>query len=100
MSELSLSQTPPGGWQFTSPQTSWSVPTPIAWTFGQAVDLIRRHRLANPAIVQKHGLATDYDSVAAELVAFTRTRLGMADALSQPTLRPGEKPSGRCCGAS
>lgn len=97
MSELSLTQTPPGGWQFVQPQTSWEMPTPIAWTFSQAVERIQRHRLANPAIVKQHGLATDFNSVAAELEAFTRTRLGMGDVLSVP-VRPGERPTGKCCG--
>lgn len=96
--ELSRSQFPSGGWQFVQPQTGWSAPTPIASTFDQTVDLIRKHRMANPAIVQKHGLPTDFNSVALELEAFTRTRLGLPDSFSQP-VRPGERvQTGRCCG--
>ncbi len=99
MSELSLSQTPPGGWQFVQAQTGWQMPTPIAWTFGQAVDLIRKHRMANPAITQKHNLATDFNSVAAELEAFTRTRLNLGAPTDPPPLAPGAAPrSSRCCG--
>lgn len=96
--ELSRSQFPSGGWQFCQPQTNWCAPTPVSSTFDQTVDLIRKHRLANPAITSKHSLATDFGSVAAELEAFTRTRLGMADTFSEPA-RPGERvQTARCCG--
>lgn len=98
MSELSHSQTPTGGWQFVQPQTGWAAPTPIASTFDQTVVLIQKHRLGNPAITAKHNLPTDFNSIAAELDAFTRTRLGIGDAFSQP-VRPGAAPQqARCCG--
>jgi len=74
---LSRSQTPPGGWQFHVPQTGWSAPTPVASTFDQTVQLIIKHRLANPAITAKHNLSTDTTIVGKELEAFTRLRLGL-----------------------
>lgn len=98
MSELSRSQFPPGGWEFCIPQTGWCAPTPKNSTFDQTVDLIRKHRMANPAITKKHSLPTDFNSVALELEAYTRTRLGLGDAFSQP-VRPGERvQTSRCCG--
>lgn len=77
MSQLSHTQTPPGGWQFYQPQTKWSAPNPIANTFDQQVTNIIKHRLANPATTVQFKLATDFNSVAAELDSYTRTRLGM-----------------------
>jgi hypothetical protein len=97
--ELSRSQFPAGGWQFFQSQTNWHAPTPVSSTFDQTVDLIRKHRLANPAVTKQHNLATDFNSVAMELEAYTRTRLGMGDTFSQPALRPGERQTaGKCCG--
>ena len=98
MSELSRTQTPPGGWQFTQPQTGWAAPTPIASTFDQTVVLIQKHRMANSAIVAKHNLNTEFNAIAKELEAYTRTRLGMPDTFSEPA-RPGAAPvQARCCG--
>lgn len=76
---LSRSQFPNGGWIFYQPQTRWSPPTPKASTFDQTVVLIMKHRMANPAITVKYRLATDFNSVANELEAFTRARCGIAD---------------------
>lgn len=87
MSELSRTQTPPGGWQFYQPQTKWSAPTPIASTFDQTVILIIKHRLANGAITVRNNLATDPVSVGNELEAFTRARLGLGPAIA-PKLSP------------
>lgn len=87
MSQLSHTQTPPGGWQFYQPQTKWSAPNPIANTFDQQVTNIIKHRLANPATTVQFKLATDFNSVAAELDSYTRTRLGMP-ALSFPKPMP------------
>lgn len=99
MAELSRSQFPSGGWQFCQSQTDWCAPTPKNSTFDQTCVLIRNHRLANPAIVAKHNLSTDLNSIAAELEAYTRTRLNLGDAFSQPP-RPGERvQTAKCCGA-
>ena len=76
-SQLSHTQTPPGGWQWYSPQTRWTLPNPVSVTFDQAVTLIMKHRLANPAVTVQFRLATDFNSIAAELDSFTRSRLGM-----------------------
>lgn len=99
MSTLSLTQTPPGGWQFFQAQTGWSAPTPIASTFDQTVVLIIKHRLANPAIVGKHNLRTDRDGVAAELLAFNKARLGLPEGDGPPPPAPGAAPKrAACCG--
>ena len=98
--ELSRSEFPNGGWQFTQPQTGWEAPTPKSPTFDQTVVQIRDHRLGNPAIVAKHNLSTDLGSIAKELEAFTRTRLGMPSAdtpVSAMPLPPGAKAQ-KCCG--
>lgn len=96
---LSRSQIPPGGWQFVQPQTGWANPHPVNTTFDQTVDLIRKHRAANPALVLKHNLSTEFNAVAMELEAYTRTRLGMTDALSAPNLPGGTSGTQtRCCG--
>ena len=98
--ELSRSQFPNGGWQFTQPQTGWEAPTPKSSTFDQTVVLIRDHRLGNPAIVAKHNLSTDLAAIGKELEAFTRTRLGMPSAemaASAMPLPPGVKEQ-KCCG--
>jgi hypothetical protein len=74
MNDLSHSQVPPGGWRYYQPQSKWSVPNPVSQTFGQAVQLIIKHRMANPALVLKHGLKTDVASVEQELDSY-RVRL-------------------------
>lgn len=81
---LSRSQFPPGGREFYQPQSKWSAPTPKSSTFDQTVVLIIKHRLANPAMVVRFGLATDAVSVGNELEAYTRARLGMS-----PPVTPG-----------
>lgn len=100
MSNLSLTQTPSGGWDFYQPQTNWRMPTPIAQTFGQAVVLIIRHRMANPAVGVKAAWKTDKTSVEAELIMFTRLRLGLPDASSAVVAGSGAPAPtrGGCCG--
>lgn len=71
---MNTSATPPGGWQFHSPQTGWNAPTPVASTFDQTVNLIIKHRRANPAIVAKHKLSTDPAVVSQELIKFQQIR--------------------------
>jgi hypothetical protein len=85
--QLSHTQTPPGGWQWYSPQTRWNLPNPVSVTFDQAVTLIIKHRLANAATTVQFKLATDFNAVAAELDSFTRSRLGMP-AISFPKQTP------------
>jgi hypothetical protein len=99
MSELSLTQTPNGGWIFFSPQTNWSMPNPVSVTFDQACILILKHRQANPAIAASHNLSTDKASIAAELIKFTRARLGIPEGSVDPP-KPGAAPqkAGACCG--
>jgi hypothetical protein len=82
------SQTPNGGWQFTQPQTRWSLPTPIAWTFDQAVAKIIQHRMANRAIAVQHRLAMDVPSVSSELINYTKQRLGIPDPPTAPKPSP------------
>lgn len=99
MGELSLTQIPLHGWMFFSAPTNWSMPTPIGQTFDSAVVLIIRHRLANPAVTAKHNLPTDKASVGAELIAFTRARLGMTPVGQPDPPTPGETPRmAKCCG--
>src|SRR5579859_688710 len=75
---FSRSQFPPGGWEFYQPQTGWKPPTPKSSTFDQTVQLVIRHRLANPAITDKHKLSLDVVAVGNELETYTRLRLGLA----------------------
>lgn len=93
MSELSRTQTPPGGWQFYQPQTKWSAPTPIASTFDQTVILIIKHRQANPAVTVKNNLSTDKAVVGNELEEFTRARLNLGPAVLPKTMPPAATPS-------
>lgn len=87
--QLSHTQTPPQGWSYYQPQTRWTLPNPVSVTFDQAVMLIIKHRQANPAITIQFRLATDFNSVAAELDAYTRTRLGMPPiSVPKPTPPP------------
>lgn len=68
---------PSGGWCFRQSQTGWAAPTPVGSTYAQTVELIIRHRLKNPAIIQKHKLSTDPAVVGEELLDFNRLRLGI-----------------------
>lgn len=88
MTQLSRTQTPPGGWIFFQAQTGWSVPNPVSQTFNQAVDLILKHRLSNPAVTKKFNLSTSKAEVGDELENFTRRRLGLPPLESPPKLMP------------
>jgi hypothetical protein len=70
---------PANGWVFRQPQTGWTNPAPIGNTFDQTVQLIIKHRKANPAITAKFALATNPEKVAWELEMFTRKRLGIPE---------------------
>ena len=75
------------------------MPTPIAWTFSQAVIQIIKHRQANPAMVSKHSLKLDKASVEQELLAFTKARLGLPEGDGPPPPAPGSAPKrSACCG--
>jgi hypothetical protein len=92
---FSRSEFPPGGWEFYQPQTRWSAPTPKSSTFDQTVNLIIKHRFANPAVTASHKLATDPGAVGNELENYTRARLGMP-AIGQDfpkTLPPAQAPA-------
>lgn len=73
------------------PQTGWSVPSPVAQTHDQAVTLIIKHRLANPAIVAKHKLSTDFSTVSTELIKFQQAR-GALPADVAPKMTPPASP--------
>jgi hypothetical protein len=96
MSEsFSRSQFPPQGWMFYQPQTAWHAPTPKSSTFDQSVQLIIKHRMANPAAVSKHSLSLDPVIVGNELENYTRARLGMQPigaAASPPPRAPRSLP--------
>lgn len=79
---------PPGGWQFTQPQTGYRLPTPISSTFDQSCSLILKHRLANPAITRQHNLSTDLDVIGHELMTFTKRRLKITDDASPKPVAP------------
>lgn len=85
---MNTSQIPPGGWQFYHPQTGWSAPTPIASTHDQTVTQIIKHRLANPAVVAKHKLSTDFESVSAELIQFQIARGAITQQVPSPKPQP------------
>lgn len=85
---FSRQQFPNGGWQFYSPQTNWNAPMPMVHSFDAQVRNIINHRLANPAIVVRHKLATDPVSVGNELEAYTRARLGIPAEPSFPKTMP------------
>jgi len=69
---------------YYQPQTRWSAPTPLSSSFDSTVELIIRHRKANPAVVAKNNLSLNFDTVANELEAYTRKRLGLPASLASP----------------
>jgi len=86
---FSRSEFPNGGWQFFQPQTGWSPPMPKATTFDGTVRQIIEHRMKNGAIVARHNLSLDPNTVANELENYTRTRLGMPTmGASVPKMNP------------
>lgn len=84
MTDFNRHTIPPSGWVFRQPQTGWSAPSPVAFTFDQQVLNIVKHRLANKAICQKYNLATNPEAVAQELENYTRARLGLSGAAPAP----------------
>lgn len=65
-----------GGWTFRQVQTGWTNPYAMV-SFTESVKAIIKHRNANPAVVAKYNLATDFNAVGKELEDFTRRRLGI-----------------------
>jgi len=99
MQDLSHTQTPPGGWIFYQPQSNWWIPNPVSLTFGQAVQAIIKHRMANPAMVLKNNLSTDVASVERELDTYTRIRLKIPMA-SSPKMMPRQHSLSQVAGAA
>lgn len=57
------------------------MPNPISVTLDQAAEILRKHRLANPAAVAKYNLATSFDACREDILAFQRKRLNLGDPL-------------------
>lgn len=75
---------PPGGFVFYQPQTRWQS-TPNA-SFDSIVNDIIMHRRGQPAMTEKAGLSTDYETVSNELDAFNAAiakRQGWTDYYSE-----------------
>lgn len=87
MSPLSYTQIPNKGWMFRQPQMNWSVQNPVSKTLDEVTDEVIRLRQKNPAITAQHSLATDFDTVKAEVYEFNRLRLG-APPSSPPKFMP------------
>ena len=61
---------------------------PMVYSFDRQVQEIIKERLANPALVARHKLATDPVSVGNELESYTRARLGIPAEPSFPKTIP------------
>lgn len=67
-----------GGWVFKQPQFGPQWTNKMAMVgFDASVKYIISERTRNKAISTKHGLSTDYETVASELEKFTKLRLGI-----------------------
>lgn len=84
---MNITQVPPGGWQFHEPSTGWWAPHPIGYTLDQQTNNVIKHRLANPAMVAKFKLATDFESVKREVIRFQQKR-GALEGDPLPKLTP------------
>lgn len=71
---MNTSQIPAGGWQYYVAQTGWWAPHPIGFTFDQQKRNIQKHLLANPAIVAKHKIPTDLDTIGQQLITYQQKR--------------------------
>lgn len=68
-----------GGWVFTQPQVpGWKNPMAMVG-FDASVKAIRQMRLQNRALAIKHNWPMDYESIADELIIFTKRRLNIPD---------------------
>jgi len=73
---LKLDVFPPGGWQYFQPETGWQIKRPMEAAFPVAVDMIVKHRRANPVLAA----TATHEQAYEDLIAFTRTRLKMNEA--------------------
>ncbi len=89
---MNLNETPPKGWMFYQPQTGWHMPTPVGLTHDQAVNILIKHRKANLAIVQKHKLPLDFESVSRELVQFQQARGALPRSPDPKPTAPSSRP--------
>lgn len=62
----SLTKMPPKGWSYFQPETGWRMPAPLTQSYATAVQMIIKHRMANPAKM----LSTDPTAVGAQLQNF------------------------------
>lgn len=76
MQDIDRHTFPNGGWMFRQPQTGWVNPYAMV-SFNDSVRAIIKHRQANRAMIVKHNLSTDFNTVADELEDYTRKRLGL-----------------------
>jgi hypothetical protein len=67
----SREQFPPNGFQFVQPETGWQAPP---GSFQVVTKAILAHRLANPALAEKHKWNMDLDSIGNELDLFNTRR--------------------------
>ena len=65
-----------GGWQFRQAVTGWTNPAAMIGK-SASIEAIRKHRIANLAIAQKHNLSTDPVTIEKELVAFQVARAAL-----------------------
>jgi hypothetical protein len=88
---LKLDEFPPGGWQFFQPETGWSIKRPMEASFHEAVNMIVKHRRANPVLAE----TATREQAHTDLIAFTRARLKLNEASvaaippPEPTRRSG-----------
>lgn len=87
---------PPGGWQYYQPETNWSLPNPLNYSFTGAAELIHSHRAANAALAGGSTLA----KAMADLENYTRTRLGQNQAPPATAASYEQQPISGCrtCG--
>lgn len=91
---LTRTETPPGGWRFHQPETNWSLPEPMNHSFDAAVQIIIKHRLANPVLKSKASQL----QVEQDLEAFTLARLPKTQSLIQPSESQPRKGCRTCGG--
>lgn len=75
----------PFGLRFYQPETRFDATSSVS--FNNLVDRVVAMRKANPALVAKHGWATDWNAVADEVDAFNAAiceRMGWLDFINQP----------------
>lgn len=86
---ISRSKQVPFGFKFHQPQTGWR--SRNFASFERIVEDLIRHRKANPAVTAKYKLATDYNTVAAEVDLYNAMRcekMKWYDYITGISLRP------------